>query len=179
MCLISASCVLGRYLYSSHYFTKVLLPEYGFRLLCQSLLASKTPFTLTKTYCSALPKCQNNNIRSFLWVDPRLQCSYLEGLPRELASAELTLDLAFGAVVLQVLRQVTARQLDGTAVGAGDHVEGAGGEMTLREQNIEQVSASTHAFFRPNTRTHSHAHAVTLHCGIKDRDTGGGEQKHI
>lgn len=56
----------------------------------------------------------------------------LEGLPRELAATELALDLAFGAVVLQVLRQVTARQLDGTAIGARDNVEGAGGEMTLQ-----------------------------------------------
>lgn len=61
-------------------------------------------------------------------------CSaYLVGLPCELAAAELALDLAFGAVVLQVLGQVAARQLDGTAVGAGDHVEGAGGEVALEK----------------------------------------------
>lgn len=61
-------------------------------------------------------------------------CSaYLVGLSRELAAAELALDLAFGAVVLQVLGQVTPRQLDSTAVGAGDHVEGAGGEVALEK----------------------------------------------
>ncbi len=48
------------------------------------------------------------------------------GLSCELASAELALDLAFGTVVLQMLGQVFARQLDGAAVGTGDHIEGAG-----------------------------------------------------
>jgi len=35
--------------------------------------------------------------------------------------------------VLQVVGQVAARQLDGAAVGAGYHIEGAGGEVVLRE----------------------------------------------
>lgn len=58
---------------------------------------------------------------------------YLVGFARELAAAELALDLALGAVVLQVVGQVAARQLDGAAVGAGDDVEGAGGEVALEE----------------------------------------------
>lgn len=56
---------------------------------------------------------------------------YLVGFARELAAAELALDLPLGAVVLQVVGQVAARQLDGAAVGAGDDVEGAGGEVAL------------------------------------------------
>lgn len=71
--------------------------------------------------------CKNRKSRSLFVV------VYLIGLPGELAPAELALDLALGAVVLQVVGQVTARQLDGAAVGAGDHIEGAGGEVTLRE----------------------------------------------
>lgn len=59
---------------------------------------------------------------------------YLVGFTGELAAAELALDLALGAVVLQVVGQVTARQLDGAAVGAGYHIEGAGGEVALRER---------------------------------------------
>lgn len=35
--------------------------------------------------------------------------------------------------MLQVVGQVAARQLDGAAVGARDHVEGAGGEVALKE----------------------------------------------
>lgn len=66
----------------------------------------------------------------------QMQRMYLVGLSCELAAAELALDLAFGAVVLQVLGQVAARQLDGTAVGAGDHVEGAGGEVALEKRLI-------------------------------------------
>lgn len=58
---------------------------------------------------------------------------HLVGFARELAAAELALDLALGAVVLQVVGQVAARQLDGAAVGAGDDVEGAGGEVALEE----------------------------------------------
>lgn len=56
---------------------------------------------------------------------------YLVGFARELAAAELALDLPLGAVVLQVVGQVAARQLDRAAVGAGDDVEGAGGEVAL------------------------------------------------
>lgn len=33
--------------------------------------------------------------------------------------------------MLQVVGEVAARQLDRAAVGAGDHVEGAGGEVAL------------------------------------------------
>lgn len=57
---------------------------------------------------------------------------YLVGFTGELAATELALDFALGAVVLQVVGQVAARQLDGAAVGAGDHIEGAGGEVSLR-----------------------------------------------
>lgn len=56
---------------------------------------------------------------------------YLIGFARELTAAELALDLPLGAVVLQVVGQVAARQLDGAAVGAGDDVESAGGEVAL------------------------------------------------
>lgn len=56
---------------------------------------------------------------------------YLVGFARELAAAELALDLPLGAVVLQMVGQVAARQLDGAAVGAGDDIEGAGGEVAL------------------------------------------------
>ena len=59
---------------------------------------------------------------------------YLIGLASELAATELALDLPLGAVVLQVLRQVAARQLDGAAIWAGDHVKGAGGEVGLRAE---------------------------------------------
>lgn len=56
---------------------------------------------------------------------------HLVRLAGELAATKLALDLALGAVVLQVVGQVAARQLDGAAVGAGYHVEGAGGEVAL------------------------------------------------
>lgn len=56
---------------------------------------------------------------------------YLVGFTRELAATELALDLSLGAVVLQVVGQVAARQLDGAAVGAGYYVESAGGEVAL------------------------------------------------
>lgn len=58
--------------------------------------------------------------------------AYLVGFAGELAATELTLDLALGAVVLQVVGQVAARQLDGAAIGARDYVEGAGGEVALK-----------------------------------------------
>lgn len=68
---------------------------------------------------------------------------YLVGLSGELAATELTLDLTLGAVVLQVVGQVAARQLDGAAVGTRDHVEGAGGEVALgggRQDTLEGCS---------------------------------------
>lgn len=58
--------------------------------------------------------------------------AHLVGFAGELAATELALDLALGAVVLQVVGQVAARQLDGAAIGARDHVEGAGGEVALK-----------------------------------------------
>lgn len=58
--------------------------------------------------------------------------AYLVGFAGELAATELALDLALGAVVLQVVGQVAARQLDGAAIGARDYVEGAGGEVALK-----------------------------------------------
>lgn len=63
---------------------------------------------------------------------------YLVGFTGELAAAELALDLALGAVVLQVVGQVAARQLDGAAVGAWYYVEGAGGEVALRWQRRQR-----------------------------------------
>lgn len=59
--------------------------------------------------------------------------AYLIGFAGELAATKLTLDLALGAVVLQVVGQVAARQLDWAAIGAGYHIEGAGGEVALRD----------------------------------------------
>lgn len=67
---------------------------------------------------------------------------YFVGLAGELAAAKLALDLALGAVVLQVVGQVAARQLDGAAVGTRDHVEGAGGEVALR---VEEKPATRSA----------------------------------
>lgn len=58
---------------------------------------------------------------------------YLIGFTSELTATKLTLDLALGAVVLQVVGQVAARQLNGAPIGAGYHIEGAGGEVALRE----------------------------------------------
>lgn len=69
-------------------------------------------------------------------------CFYLIGFTGELAATELTLHLALGAVVLQVVRQVTARQLDGAAIGAGNHIEGAGGEVALREKQQQKGNVS-------------------------------------
>lgn len=57
---------------------------------------------------------------------------YLVGFAGELAAAKLALDLALGAVMLQVVGQVAASQLDGAAIGARDYVEGAGGEVALK-----------------------------------------------
>lgn len=57
---------------------------------------------------------------------------YLVGFTGELAATKLALDLALGAIVLQVVRQVAARQLDGAAVGARYYIEGAGGEVALK-----------------------------------------------
>lgn len=64
---------------------------------------------------------------------------YLIGLSCELAPAELALDLALWAVVLQVFGQVSARQLDGAAVGAGDHIEGAGREVALEKKQTSMI----------------------------------------
>lgn len=57
---------------------------------------------------------------------------YLVGFSGELAATKLALDLALGAVMLQVVGQVAASQLDGAAIGARDNVEGAGGEVALK-----------------------------------------------
>lgn len=66
----------------------------------------------------------------------------LVGFTGELAATELALDFALGAVVLQVVRQVAARQLDGAAVGAGDHIEGAGGEVSLQLLHLAGPAAA-------------------------------------
>ena len=57
--------------------------------------------------------------------------THLEGLPAEVAAAELALEPPLGAVVLQMRRQVAAAQLGGAAVGAGHHVEAAGTQVAL------------------------------------------------
>lgn len=46
--------------------------------------------------------------------------------------------------MLQVVGQVTARQLDGAAIGAGNHIEGAGGEVALRETQRQRGIRITH-----------------------------------
>lgn len=70
---------------------------------------------------------------------------YLIGFTGELAATKLALDLALGAIVLQVVGQVAARQLDGAAVGAGYHIEGAGGEVALRETQRQRGHVSSEA----------------------------------
>lgn len=59
--------------------------------------------------------------------------AHLEGLPGEVPGAELALDAAFGAAVLQVLGQIAAAQFGAAAVGAGDDVEAAGTQVGLGE----------------------------------------------
>lgn len=75
---------------------------------------------------------------------------YLVGFTRELAAAKLALDLSLGAVVLQVVGQVAARQLDGAAVGAGYYVESAGGEVALGEGGRQRHRAIRPADIRPH-----------------------------
>lgn len=57
--------------------------------------------------------------------------AHLEGLPSEVAGAELALDPALGAAVLDVLGEVTAAQFGAAAVGAGDHIEATDAKMGL------------------------------------------------
>lgn len=59
--------------------------------------------------------------------------------------------------MLQVVGQVAARQLDGAAIGAGNHVEGAGGEVALRGRQK-----------RNETRTYS-----TTNVGYTNTKGGG------
>lgn len=65
-------------------------------------------------------------------ITSRCMSVYLIGFTGEFTATKLTLDLALRAVVLQVVGQVAARQLHRTAIGAGDHIEGAGGEVALK-----------------------------------------------
>lgn len=60
---------------------------------------------------------------------------YLVGFTGELTATKLALDLALRAVMLQVVGQVAARQLDRAAVGARYYIEGAGGEVALKGDN--------------------------------------------
>lgn len=62
--------------------------------------------------------------------------TYLEGLPSEVAGAELALDPALGAAVLDVLGEVTAAQFGAAPVGAGDHIEATGAEMGLEDTGM-------------------------------------------
>lgn len=66
----------------------------------------------------------------------------LEGLAGELASAELTLDFALRAVVLQVLGQVATCQLDAAAVRAWDHIKCTGREMALQLLHLAGPAAA-------------------------------------
>lgn len=64
-----------------------------------------------------------------VWCPP--SSAHLKGLPSEVGGAELALDPALGAAVLDVLGQVAAAQLGAAPVGAGDDVEATGAEMSL------------------------------------------------
>lgn len=88
---------------------------------------------------------------------------YLIGLSCELAPAEFALDFALGAVVLQVFGQVSARQLDGAAVGAGDHVEGAGREVALEKKQISML-CSVHLWCHLFSFRVKYHFNTTTHC---------------
>lgn len=66
----------------------------------------------------------------------------LIGFTSELAATKLALDLALGAVVLQVVGQVAACQLDGATIGARYHIEGAGGEVALQLLHLAGPAAA-------------------------------------
>lgn len=68
--------------------------------------------------------------------------------------------------MLQVVGQIAARQLDGAAVGAGYHIEGAGGEVALRETWQQREALDLHP---PTCWAFSHAAA------IKQQEVSGGE----
>ncbi len=96
---------------------------------------------------------------------------YLVGFTGELAATKLALDLALGAVVLQVVGQVAARQLDGATIGARYNVEGAGGEVALRETRRQRGIKLTHEHTHPHVRRQ-------LGCRQKTRGEGEGRRYH-
>lgn len=62
--------------------------------------------------------------------------------------------------MLQVVGQVAARQLHGAAVGARDNIEGAGGEVALRETPRRVRSLLQGRFWRRST---GFSHLQLLH----------------
>lgn len=66
-----------------------------------------------------------------LFLYPQPSPTHLKGLPTEVTATKLALEAPLGAVVLQVCRQVSAAQFGGAAIGAGDHIEAAGIQVTL------------------------------------------------
>lgn len=69
--------------------------------------------------------------------------------------------------MLQVVGQVAARQLDGATVGAGDHVEGAGGEVALGEREGVRHKATHNDEIKTATTTDNN-------WGETDREREGG-----
>lgn len=96
---------------------------------------------------------ERETIIKMIFLKKKVWSAYLIGFAGELAATKLTLDLALGAVVLQVVGQVAARQLDWAAIGAGYHIEGAGGEVALRDTK-QVIRITPHAGCSSGGRRH-------------------------
>lgn len=96
---------------------------------------------------------ERETIIKMIFFKKKVWSAYLIGFAGELAATKLTLDLALGAVVLQVVGQVAARQLDWAAIGAGYHIEGAGGEVALRDTQ-QVIRITPHAGCSSGGRRH-------------------------
>lgn len=110
---------------------------------------------------------------------------YLVGFARELAAAELALDLPLGAVVLQVVGQVAARQLDRAAVGAGDDVEGAGGEVALeggdKQRGVRGAMFGSRLLLDSGSRGSAGARQTTVsaHTHLRTGLTSKSPHRHV
>lgn len=71
--------------------------------------------------------------------------------------------------MLQVVGQVAARQLDRAAIGTGYHIEGAGGEVALREKQRQTGNVSS------DSHTHTHPHVGPSARPLPENNKGGGE----
>lgn len=72
---------------------------------------------------------------------PRLvsiQQPHLIGFPGKVSPTEFTLEVALGAVMLQVGRQITAAQFGPTAIGTWDYIVAACAEVALRKTGEEK-----------------------------------------